>query len=187
MTIANSNVKLVKDANMFLTELETITVTVNCFGIMGKGVALVAKDLAPDMFEFYKKLCENKKMQLGKPVMFDKSSKYLRSATGRTRKMLLFPTKNHWRTNSSIMGIKKGLEWLVDNHKKCKIESLAIPALGCGNGGLSWEVVGPMLYQHLIQLSIPVELYLPTKKIAEKYLDEEFLLSGPKRITDFSK
>ena len=56
MTIANSNIKLVQDANMFLTELETITVTVNCMGIMGKGVALVAKDLAPDMFEFYKKL-----------------------------------------------------------------------------------------------------------------------------------
>jgi len=185
LTILNSNIKLVQDANIFLTKLETITVTVNCMGIMGKGVALVAKDLAPDMFEFYKKLCENKKMQLGKPVIFDKSSKYLKSATGETKKMLLFPTKNHWRTNSSIMGIKNGLEWLVDNYKSCKIESLAIPALGCGNGGLDWKTVGPMLYQHLIQLNIPVELYLPTKKISKEYLEEDYLMSEPKKITDF--
>ena len=93
MTIANSNIKLVQDANMFLTELETITVTVNCMGIMGKGVALVAKDLAPDMFEFYKKLCENKQMQLGTPVIFDKSSKYLKSATGMTKKNALISNK----------------------------------------------------------------------------------------------
>ncbi len=185
MVIANSNVKLVQDANMFLTELETITVTVNCMGIMGKGVALVAKDFSPDMFEFYKKLCEKKQMQLGKPVLYDKTTKSLKSATGKTKKMLLFPTKNHWRTNSSIMGIKEGLEWLVENHKKSKINSLAIPALGCGNGGLSWELVGPMLYQYLIQLSIPVELYLPNKKIPKKYLDEDYLLAGPKKITDF--
>ena len=185
MAITNSNITLVENANIFLTSLDTITVTVNCKGVMGKGIALVAKDLAPDMFEFYEKLCQNKKMQLGKPVIFDEPSKYLKPHNGDRKKMLLFPTKDHWKNEANINGIKKGLEWLVDNYKKCQIESLAIPALGCGNGGLDWEKVGPMLYQHLLQLDVPVELYLPNKTIPKEYLHEDYLLSGPKKITDF--
>ena len=65
------------------------------------------------------------------------------------------------------------------------ITSLAIPALGCGNGGLEWKDVGPMLYQHLLQLDIPVELYIPEKNIPQKYLEEDYLLSGSSKITDY--
>ena len=184
LTIMNSNVKLVEKGNIFFSNLQTITVTVNCVGIMGKGVALVAKHLVPDMFEFYQKMCENKQIRLGIPVMYDKHSPFLQTAD-ESKKILLFPTKQHWKTNSSIVGIRKGLEWLIENQKKRKINSLAIPALGCGNGGLDWKTVGPMIYQHLLQLDIPVELYLPNQKIAKKYLEEDYLLSEPKKITDF--
>ena len=56
----------------------------------------------------------------------------------------------------------------IENYNELNITSLAIPALGCGNGGLEWKDVGPMLYQHLLQLDIPVELYIPEKNISQK-------------------
>ena len=184
MTISNSNITIVK-GNIFFSELQTITVTVNCVGVMGKGIALVAKELVPDAYKFYQKLCEGNGMNLGKPVLYNKNSNQLKTANGESKTLLLFPTKEHWKMRANYGGIKRGLEWLIENYKKSNIESLAIPALGCGNGGLEWKDVGPMLYQRLFQLDIPVELYIPEKNILEKHLTEEFLLSGPSKITDF--
>ena len=124
-------------------------------------------------------------MNLGIPVVYNKNSDQLKSASGQSKMLLLFPTKDHWKMRANFGGIQRGLQWLIDNYKKCGIKSLAMPALGCGNGGLEWKDVGPMLYQALSNLDIPVELYIPDKNIPKKYLEEDYLLSGPPKITDF--
>ena len=93
MTVLNSNVSIVKNSNIFWSNLQTITITVNCVGVMGKGIALVAKDLVPDMFAYYEKLCEKGKMNLGIPVVYNKNSDQIKSASGQSKKILLFTTK----------------------------------------------------------------------------------------------
>ena len=182
--MANSHISL-EDSNIFFTNLQTIGITVNCVGIMGKGIALQAKDLFPDAFLYYKDLCDKDKMHMGTPVLYDKPSKTLQNIDKEYKKLLLFPTKQHWKMDGDIVSIEKGLQWLVDNYKKCGIKSLATPALGCGNGGLEWRDIGPLLYKYLGKMNIPVEIYLPKQSIPEKYLTEEFLLTEPPKITDY--
>src|SRR5207249_1402565 len=92
---------------------------------------------------------------------------------------LLFPTKRHWRERADIKGIEKGLRWLVDNYKVYGIKSLALPALGCGQGRLEWRNVGPLICKYLSMMDIPVWVYLPTeKKVSPELLTEEFLGAG---------
>ena len=73
--------------------------------------------------------------------------------------MLNFPTKDHWRSVSRLEDIERGLAYLVAHYQQWGIQSLAVPPLGCGHGGLDWSVVGPTLRRHLDQLDIPVVLY----------------------------
>jgi O-acetyl-ADP-ribose deacetylase (regulator of RNase III) len=79
--------------------------------------------------------------------------------------------------NSDPKGIEQGLIWIKDNYEKLGITSLALPALGCGLGKLSWSVIGPMMVKYLKGLKIKVSIYLPTEKnICEEWLTEKFLL-----------
>ena len=91
--------------------------------------------------------------------------------------ILNFPTKEGWRTRSSLPAIQKGLEYLRKHVDEWEITSLAVPPLGCGQGGLEWSVVGRVLYQGLAQLGIPVELYAPYgtphRELQIKFLDAE--------------
>jgi hypothetical protein len=90
---------------------------------------------------------------------------------------LLFPTKTDWRKVANLKGIEEGLKWLVDSYKEEGIESLAIPALGCGLGWLAWGEVGPILCDYLQKLDIVVNLYLPLEgKIPDEQLSKDFLL-----------
>ena len=173
-----------KSGNLFHSYLQTFVVTVNCVGVMGKGIALVAKHLYPDAYKYYQDLCERDEVRMGKPVIYDKHSNSLQSPDG-YKKLLLFPTKQHWKMPANIVSIEKGLQWLVDNYKKCGIKSLAISALGCGNGGLEWRDVGPLLYKYLGKMNIPVQIFLPIQNIPKKYLTEKFLLTEPPKITDY--
>ena len=172
------------NGNVFLTNYQTIVITVNCAGVMGKGIALQAKDLFPDAYEYYKDLCEKDEMHMGVPVLYDKHSNSLQTTDKEYKKLLLFPTKQHWKMSGDIVSIEKGLQWLVGNYKKCGIKSLAIPALGCGNGGLDWKDVGPLLYKYLKRLNISVQIFYP-QNTPTKYLNEKFLLTEPPKITDY--
>ena len=183
--LANKKKIQITTGNIFLSKLQTLTVTVNCYGIMGKGLALQAKNLFPEMFDFYSDMCKKKKMQIGKPLIYDKNVNSLMSSDKQFKSILLFPTKIHWKMKSEIPQIEKGLEWLEKNYKKYNIESLAMPALGCSNGCLDWKDVGPIIYRHVYNMDIPAEIYLPSQKTPTKYLTEEFLLSEPKKITDY--
>ena len=88
--------------------------------------------------------------------------------------ILNFPTKSHWRSPSKLSYIVSGLDWFCRNYQKYGVTSIAFPPLGCGNGGLTWEVVGPIMYSKLKDLPIEIEIYAPYGtdpiKLTENYL-----------------
>ena len=162
--------------NMFESNAQTLVNTVNCVGIMGKGIAQEFKKRFPEMYKDYKNLCGRGAVQLGQPYIFK---------TLYDKAIINFPTKNHWRAMSRLDDIKKGLDLFIEKYKQWGITSVAFPPLGCGNGGLEWEVVGPVIYQKLLTIDIPVEIYAPYGTL-QRYLTEEFLsgadLSNSKKI-----
>ena len=131
---------------------QTLTCTVNCKGVMGKGLALRFRKEFPEMYRDYVARCSRGEISLGRPYLF----KPLFPPW-----ILNFPTKGHWRAQSRLEHILSGLEHLRDNYGEWGIESIAVPALGCGLGGLKWADVGDLIYGKLSELDIPVELYLP--------------------------
>jgi hypothetical protein len=178
----------VLEGDMFFSRTQTLTISVNCVGVMGKGLASRAKYLFPDVFVFYNDLCRKRKMKLGKPFLYRREDSLvdrladgpggLSDSNGGTW-FLLFPTKDHWRYNADLHGIVNGLKWIVNNEHELKMKSLALPALGCGLGGLDWKEVGPIICKQMSKLSIPVRVYLPTEKeVPKQYLTKQFLLSG---------
>jgi O-acetyl-ADP-ribose deacetylase (regulator of RNase III) len=173
--------------DMFFTERQTLTISVNCVGVMGKGLASKSKYRFPDVYVEYQDLCKKKKLALGRPYLYRRGTSVfdemkdtsfnINDSSNSGTCFLLFPTKYHWREKSRIDKIEKGLQWLVSNYKKVGIESLAIPALGCGLGGLKWQEVGPTMCKYLASMNINTTIYLPTnKKIDSKYLSPKFLL-----------
>ena len=170
----------IANGDMFFSTLQTLTVSVNTVGIMGKGLASRAKYQFPDVYVQYQDLCRKKSLQLGKPALYKRDSDLVTNdypdvVDGKW--FLLFPTKDHWKNDSRIEPIEEGLRWLLDNYKKLGIESLAIPALGCGLGNLSWGEVGPLMCKYLSQLDITCTIYLPQDKdIPEEYLRPDYLM-----------
>jgi uncharacterized protein YwgA/O-acetyl-ADP-ribose deacetylase (regulator of RNase III) len=138
--------------DLLSSSAQTLVNTVNCVGIMGKGIALEFKKRFPDMFEDYQRRCAAGQVRLGYPYLYKKTH---------GQWILNFPTKNHWRQVTDLRDIISGLEFLLHSYKEWGIKSLAVPPLGCGNGQLEWRVVGPTLYRYLARLDIPVELYAP--------------------------
>ena len=187
--LSNTAIKLI-DGDMFFSKQQTITISVNTVGVMGGGLAARARDNFPHVYVKFQKLCREKKLTTKKPFLYkedysldehmaDESSS-LTDKPNAEKWFLLFATKEHWRNPSKMQYIKDGLQWLVDNVEKNKIKSLALPALGCGLGRLTWEIVGPVMCQYLHQLDIPCEIYLPREKtnIPDAQLSAEFLLGG---------
>jgi O-acetyl-ADP-ribose deacetylase (regulator of RNase III)/uncharacterized protein YwgA len=150
------------------SKAQTFVNTVNCVGIMGKGIALEFKEQFPDMFNEYVERCNRNEVRLGKPYLFKRLTPPW---------ILNFPTKGHWRSVSRIEDIVKGLKYLFQHYKEWGITSLAVPPLGCGQGQLEWKIVGPTLYRYLSQLDIPVELYAPHdtphEELQPEFLDQE--------------
>jgi len=138
--------------NLFESRAQTLVNTVNCVGVMGKGVAEEFKKRYPAMFKDYVSRCDRKVVRLGEP--------YLYADTAGAR-VVNFPTKGHWRASSRIADIERGLDWFVAHVGEWGITSVAMPPLGCGNGGLDWAEVGPLIWRKLHELPIDVELYAP--------------------------
>ena len=133
--------------NIFDSTAKTLVNTVNCVGVMGKGIALDFKNKYPTMYKEYVKLCHAGEIKPGKPYLYQ-------DLYGTS--ILNFPTKEHWRSPSKLSYIIEGLDWFCENYQKYDISSIAFPPLGCGNGGLSWEVVGPIMYSKLRDLPIEI-------------------------------
>lgn len=152
--------------DMFQSEAQTLINTVNCVGVMGKGIAAEFKKRFPEMCKDYIARCERKEIKPGVPYPY-KESMF-------SPQIINFPTKSHWRAASKIEDIERGLRILTEKYKEWGIESIAIPPLGCGNGQLLWDAVGPLIYKYASTWNIPVTMYAPYG-CPQKQLSIDFL------------
>ncbi|MEW6481532.1 MAG: DarT ssDNA thymidine ADP-ribosyltransferase family protein [bacterium] len=179
------NLSLV-EGDMFFSRMQTLAISANTIGVMGKGLASRAKYQFPDVYVKYQDLCKDGTLKMGKPYLYKREESLdfiLADEAERLNQFnlqtwfLLFPTKTDWRKMADFKGIEEGLKWLVCQYKNEGIKTLAMPALGCGLGWLPWGSVGPMLCNYLQKLTIPVSLYLPLeRKIPEEQLSKDFLI-----------
>lgn len=163
----------IKTGNIFESKAQTIVNTVNCIGVMGKGIALEFKMKFPEMFRDYEERCKNGDVKLGRPYLYK---------TLVHPWILNFPTKDHWRSVSNLKSIITGLKFLKAYYKEWDIKSIAFPPLGCGYGQLEWRIVGPTLYRYLNDFDIDVELYTPYNTPHEELL-ENFLANNKENHT----
>lgn len=167
---------IIKIGNIFESRAKTLVNTINCVGVMGKGIALEFKKRFPDMYDEYAAMCEKGLIRPGKPY-------YYQDLCGIS--ILNFPTKDHWRSPSKLSYIISGLHWFKEHYHEYGITSIAFPPLGCGNGGLTWEVVGPIMYDNLKDLPIDIEIYAPfgtpKEHLTIAFLEKN-LVSSPKEV-----
>jgi O-acetyl-ADP-ribose deacetylase (regulator of RNase III) len=176
----------VLEGDMFFSRMQTITVSVNTMGIMGKGVASRAKYQFPGVYVKYQEECRSRQLKMGKPYLYKREESIdlelldepaSSSCPITPTWFLLFATKRNWRDKADIVGIENGLVWICQNYKKEGIESLALPALGCGLGMLDWKDVGPLMCRYLSTLDIQVRIYLPAeRRVPDALLARDFLL-----------
>lgn len=121
--------------DLLKVEAQALVNAVNCVGLMGKGIALQFKQQFPENFRAYAKACAAREVQPGRMFIV---------ACGE-RLIVNFPTKRHWRDDSRLEDIDTGLVALIDEVRARSIGSIAIPPLGCGNGGLRWLDVRPRI------------------------------------------
>jgi len=136
-----------KTGNILTEDAEALVNTVNCIGVMGRGIALQFKKAFPANFKSYAEACNRNEVQPGKMLV---------SRTGQLtnpRFIINFPTKRHWRGKSRMEDIDTGLVALVEEIRSLNIRSIAIPPLGSGLGGLSWPEVRPRIEAALRQFS----------------------------------
>ena len=167
--------------DIFSSPSKIIVNTVNTVGVMGKGVALEFKNRYPEMFQGYKTLCEEQKIDIGKLALWKSSSKWI----------LLFPTKKHWRNPSKLEYIEMGLIKFTENWDRLGANSIAFPRLGCGNGGLDWDVVRPLMEKYLnplpLQILVYVDNYNDPKPEHMNITEIEQWLSGEAGLVGYEK
>jgi O-acetyl-ADP-ribose deacetylase (regulator of RNase III) len=136
--------------------VDAIVNTVNCVGIMGKGIALQFRNKWPENFRAYEAACKAKLVRPGCMFVFDSGGLV------KPNFIINFPTKEHWRGKSRIEFIRDGLVDLVAQVRRLGIQSIAIPPLGCGNGGLDWTEVKPLIESAFAKIpDIEVRLFPP--------------------------
>jgi O-acetyl-ADP-ribose deacetylase (regulator of RNase III)/uncharacterized protein YwgA len=139
--------------NLLKDDAQALVNTVNTVGIMGKGIALQFKRAFPEVFDAYREACAEGRVRPGRilPVRL----------RGTDRWVLNFPTKRHWRNSSRMEDIRSGLDDLVRVIAELGLTSVAIPPLGCGNGGLPWPEVRQLILAKLGDLDVDIRLYAP--------------------------
>ncbi|MFC9687145.1 macro domain-containing protein [Kribbella sp. NPDC056951] len=139
-------------------DADALVNAVNTVGVMGKGIALQFKRSWPDMFRDYRAACQRNEVQLGRMHVW---------ATGSPtppRVIVNFPTKQHWRSTSKLADVESGLVDLLRVIDELRLESIAIPPLGCGYGGLDWTEVEPLIHHILAPAAdrVDIRVFAPT-------------------------
>ena len=132
--------------DLLAADREALVNSVNCVGVMGRGVALAFKRRFPSNFKAYKAACDWDELELGRMFVFETDELM-------PRYVINFPTKRHWRSRSRLGDIEKGLSALVGEIERRRIHSIALPPLGCGLGGLDWTEVKPLVHRALAGVS----------------------------------
>jgi O-acetyl-ADP-ribose deacetylase (regulator of RNase III) len=150
-------------------DAEALVNTVNCVGIMGRGIALQFRKAFPENFKAYKSACDKKLLHPGHMLVYDLNR------FENPRYVINFPTKRHWKGKSKIEDIESGLEALAKEVTEHNIRSIAIPSLGCGLGGLEWERVKTIIQKTFESLpDVQVLLYEPAgAPVAEEMVKEK--------------
>jgi O-acetyl-ADP-ribose deacetylase (regulator of RNase III) len=141
--------------NLLQADVDALVNTVNTVGVMGKGVALQFKQAFPANYAAYKRACDLDQVHIGSMFVWDSSRR------GPRRYIINFPTKRHWKSKSRIKDIEAGLRDLAHKITEMGITSIAVPALGCGNGGLDWNDVLPLIEDALGPLPVRAIVYPP--------------------------
>lgn len=142
--------------DLLRTPADAIVNTVNCVGVMGKGIALQFKQKWPENFKAYELACKEEKVRIGEMFIYDSGGLV------QPHFIINFPTKKHWKEKTKIHYIDQGLDDLVKQIIKLGIKSIAIPPLGCGNGGLFWNDVKSLIENAFYELSdVEVQLFEP--------------------------
>ena len=135
--------------SLMTSHSQTVVNTVNTVGVMGKGLAAAFKERFPPMFLEYKKVCDSNGLRPGSSWLWK----------GHDQWVLNFATKKHWRNPSKLEYVRDGLDEFRKTYEKNGIREIAFPRLGCGNGGLDWDVVKPLMVDKLHDLPIAVFIH----------------------------
>jgi len=151
-----------RQGDILEAKTDALVNTVNCVGVMGRGIALQFKDAFPDNFKAYAVACKRQEVQPGKMFVFE------RHQLGNPKFIINFPTKRHWRGQSRLGDIEAGLQSLVKEIRERGIRSIAIPPLGSGLGGLDWGQVRPRIEKALAPLEdVSVVVFEPLRVAGE--------------------
>ena len=143
--------------DLFKAHVDALVNPVNTCGVMGAGLARDFKMFYPEMFLEYQKKCQSHEIKVGKLHLYDLGKYY-----AYPRYIINFPTKIRWNEPSRLDYIKKGLKALTDLVYMNGINSIAIPPLGCGLGGLDWQEVKPLIEKWAKTFpNLDIKLYLP--------------------------
>ena len=145
-----------KQGDLLAIDVEAVVNTVNCVGIMGRGIAMQFKKQYPENFKNYEAACKRGDVVPGKMFVYKTNN------LTNPQLIINFPTKRHWRNASRMEDIEKGLLDLVDVVQNYNIKSIAVPPLGCGSGGLEWSKVKPLMESAFAQLNdVEVTIFEP--------------------------
>lgn len=152
-----------KTGDLLAEQAEALVNTVNCVGVMGRGVALQFKNAFPENFKAYARECLQRKIQPGRMFVFE-----LKQTTG-PRYIINFPTKRHWRGKSRMADIESGLQALTEEIRSRGIRSVALPPLGSGLGGLDWLEVRERIHTVLESLpEVKITVFEPDDRVARR-------------------
>ena len=145
-----------RTGDILMTDAEALVNTVNCVGIMGRGIALQFKNAFPANFKAYAAACKREEVQPGRMFVFKTGT------LGNPKYIVNFPTKRHWRGKSRMEDIEAGLEALASDIQRLRIRSIAVPPLGSGLGGLAWREVRSKIEKALAVFSdVQIVIYEP--------------------------
>jgi O-acetyl-ADP-ribose deacetylase (regulator of RNase III) len=158
----------IEHGDILTANTEALVNTVNCVGVMGRGIALQFRKAFPENFKVYEGACERNEVQPGKMLVFETGL-----LTG-PKYIINFPTKRHWKGKSQMKDIEAGLPALIEEIKKRGIRSVAVPPLGCGLGGLDWNQVRPKIVRAFESLpDVRLHLFEPAGAPAAEHMVKE--------------
>jgi O-acetyl-ADP-ribose deacetylase (regulator of RNase III) len=152
--------------NLLQADAQALVNTVNTVGVMGKGIALQFKERFPVNFKIYSQACKNGTIGIGKLLVVNEAS------LEGEKLIINFPTKTEWFKKSQYSFIEEGLIDLIKVIKDYQIKSIALPPLGCGNGGLNWDKVRTLIEKYLNDLPIDIQIFEPNEEV-KKILQKE--------------